>query len=476
MNATSATCLMIVVSLCHSDEWPLECKEGKKQSPIALSQDIAQEQEFSALIFENYNYTYPVQSKNNGHSAEIRLHVQVQPSVKGGGLPHVYSLDHLHFHWGSEHTIDNYRFPLEMHLVHYAREYGNLTNALRYNGGVAVFSVLFDLSPDNDKIFEPLVDVIEKINGQVNVIQQMTFTIEDYLPRDTAGFYRYNGSLTTPDCTEGLIWTVFTNTLPISKSQVASFPTLKTQENERLEKNYRSLQPLNGRNVHIKVSPIRHSAVVTSHWTYDDQDKWPTLCKEGKKQSPISLARDEAKEEKFEPFIFDKYNKRYAVESKNNGHTVEFRISNASDNLPTVKGGGLSDAYKVDNLHFHWNSEHVIDDYRFPLELHIVHYAIKYKNIATALNYPGGVAVFAVLFDLSPDDDETFEPLVDVVDKLQQKGNVIQHPSLIIEDYLPRDTAGYFRYEGSLTTPGCTEGVIWTVFTNTLPVSKEQVF
>lgn len=44
-----------------------------------------------------------------------------------------------------------------------------------------------------------------------------------FLPRDTAGFYRYVGSLTTPSCNEGVIWTVFTNKIPISKQQVVNF-------------------------------------------------------------------------------------------------------------------------------------------------------------------------------------------------------------------------------------------------------------
>jgi len=222
--------------------------------------DIAEEKEFSAFIFERYYADYPVQSKNNGHSAEIRLHVQDQPSVRGGGLPEIYVLDHLHFHWQSEHTINGYRFPLELHLVHYARIYPNLTEALKVRDGVAVFSVLFDLSPDDDREFEPLIAVIDKLHDKVDKVEQMTFNIEDYLPRDTAGFYRYNGSLTTPDCTEGIVWTVFTNTLPISKNQVKSFSMLQTKEKRELPTNYRSLQELNGRVVHVKISPIRNFA------------------------------------------------------------------------------------------------------------------------------------------------------------------------------------------------------------------------
>ncbi|KAJ3666888.1 hypothetical protein Zmor_002313 [Zophobas morio] len=258
----------------NEDDWPIECKMGTKQSPIALSADIAQEENFSSFIFEQYDVTYPVQSKNNGHSVEIRLHVENQPTVKGGGLPHVYVLDHLHFHWESEHVIEDQRFPLELHLVHYASRYGNLSEALKYTGGVTVFSVLFYLSPDDDAHFVPLIDVIDKIQDQVNTIQEMHIRVDDFLPRDRAGFYRYNGSLTTPSCTEGIIWTVFTNKLPISKDQVKAFPYLKTEENEELRKNYRSLQKLNGRRVQIRRSPLNSSS---GSMTVDVMSKLVTL-------------------------------------------------------------------------------------------------------------------------------------------------------------------------------------------------------
>lgn len=46
---------------------------------------------------------------------------------------------------------------------------------------------------------------------------------------------------------------------------------------------------------------------------------------------------------------------------------------------------------------------------------------------------------------------------------------------VVAANFLPRNTAGFYRYEGSLTTPNCNEVVIWTLFTNTIPISKKQV-
>lgn len=45
----------------------------------------------------------------------------------------------------------------------------------------------------------------------------------------------------------------------------------------------------------------------------------------------------------------------------------------------------------------------------------------------------------------------------------------------LFSELLPKNLTSYFRYEGSLTTPGCGEAVVWTVFEASLPISLDQV-
>lgn len=73
------------------------------------------------------------------------------PELSGGPLRAPYTFWQMHFHWGtdnlrgSEHTINNVSFPMEVHAVHFKSEYGSARNALRYPDGLAVVSFLYQV-------------------------------------------------------------------------------------------------------------------------------------------------------------------------------------------------------------------------------------------------------------------------------------------------------------------------------------------
>ena len=70
----------------------------------------------------------------------------------GGPLEQTYKLLQLHFHWGtkdsqgSEHTFNEKRFPMEMHLVHKASTVESVESALQTFDGLAVAAFLFEVS------------------------------------------------------------------------------------------------------------------------------------------------------------------------------------------------------------------------------------------------------------------------------------------------------------------------------------------
>ena len=128
----------------------------------------------------------------------------------------------FHFHTISEHTISGRFSALEAHLV---------TNVTAPNTScaancTAVFTVLYDFSPDGlegSPFLAPFLDNIPAsatTNTSRNLGSSYTLNLTDYFPANTAQRVQYSGSLTTPPCTEGVSWTVFTNVRVISYSQV----------------------------------------------------------------------------------------------------------------------------------------------------------------------------------------------------------------------------------------------------------------
>ncbi|XP_066907193.1 carbonic anhydrase 1 [Halyomorpha halys] len=169
-----------------------------------------------------------------GNGVKVTPDPSVRIAISGGGLRGNYVLQSAHFHFGSEHLIDSKRSALEAHLVHYREIYGDKTDAASNDPeGIAVLGTLFCESRVNDN----LQKVLQGANGP-----QFKLTFRDFLPNNL-DFYRYQGSLTTPPCSEAVVWTVFKNSLPISTEQIetikGAFPNV--------ESTYRNVKPLNGR-------------------------------------------------------------------------------------------------------------------------------------------------------------------------------------------------------------------------------------
>lgn len=76
----------------------------------------------------------------------------------------------------------------------------------------------------------PLLSGLRKI-GSNSSDQTLKFNVLNILPKLITDYYRYDGSLTTPTCSEGINWYVSDNKLKISKQQLNGFKTLKDPEN-----------------------------------------------------------------------------------------------------------------------------------------------------------------------------------------------------------------------------------------------------
>jgi len=193
--------------------------EGLNQSPINIDQTIAAE--LPALKF---HYSSKAETIiNNQRTVQINFH-------EGSAL----ELDHQHFqlkqfhlHSPSENTIHGKSYAMEMHLVH--------ANA---QGELAVVAVMFEQGQENQKL-KKLWQELPKQAGKSILLKHQDLAAA-FLP-ERLDYYRFNGSLTTPPCSEGVRWIVLKDIQQASKQQIQAFSSLMEHPNNR------PVQPTNAR-------------------------------------------------------------------------------------------------------------------------------------------------------------------------------------------------------------------------------------
>ncbi|KAJ7560323.1 hypothetical protein O6H91_04G124400 [Diphasiastrum complanatum] len=156
--------------------------------------------------------------------------------IRGGGSLIIkgvnYSLAYVDFHSPSEHTINGVEFPLEMQVFHVSPE-----------GANAIIVAVFEYGEAENPVLEQVTSQLGKLKKNqalagvpVNIYSK---------PTDTHHYYQYGGSLTTPPCTEGVIWTIVSTIYKVSPIQLALFRVALEGSNSR------PVQALNERKVSV---------------------------------------------------------------------------------------------------------------------------------------------------------------------------------------------------------------------------------
>ena len=179
------------------------CADGSAQSPI----DIRNASELDLVDIEFHYGESANKIFNNGHT--IQVNIDAGSAIIYNGIR--YDLLQFHFHSPSEHTINGQAAPLEIHFVHQDSKSGNL----------AVVGILLTKGESENDAYAAVFDHLPAQVGEPEATGE-SIALSALLPK-TRTFYTYQGSLTTPPCSEIVRWLLLDNPIELSAAQVAAF-------------------------------------------------------------------------------------------------------------------------------------------------------------------------------------------------------------------------------------------------------------
>ncbi|MDR1367581.1 MAG: carbonic anhydrase family protein [Candidatus Accumulibacter sp.] len=181
------------------------CSSGKRQSPIDIQDAIALD-----LDTVKTDYTPAMMRVVDSEKSLFLL-------IYGGGMTFQgkeYELTQINFHRPAETTVGGKVYDMEAQIVHRAVDDGKL----------AVVSVLLEKGLENPVLQTGLNHLPLERGGEVMPPDQL-IEVDRLLPAERK-YFAFMGSLTTPPCTEDVIWIVFMQPQQVSAAQLAIYDRL----------------------------------------------------------------------------------------------------------------------------------------------------------------------------------------------------------------------------------------------------------
>ncbi|XP_016145509.1 carbonic anhydrase 4-like [Sinocyclocheilus grahami] len=197
---------------CSAVAWPIIAEKycnGTQQSPVDIvTANVQANTNLTAFTFTGYDdNTTLTEIKNTGTTIQVTLDPK-KMHVEGGDLPGLFA---------------------SMHFIEASNDTGR---------------------PESWKTLTSYLAKIASAGDKTHVSDKLT--MDDLLfGVDRTKYYRYLGSLTTPNCDEGVIWTIFKDPIKVSRDLIDLFTTTvyinKTSNSPLMTNTFRGVQPINGR-------------------------------------------------------------------------------------------------------------------------------------------------------------------------------------------------------------------------------------
>ncbi|MCJ8735364.1 hypothetical protein PDJAM_G00246100 [Pangasius djambal] len=264
-------------------------KETLLHSPINLEHVVVKNDSIEPLELRGFGVPQKSWTVVNVRDT-VAVKFQAGMTVKGGSIKHDYRIVEMRFHWGSnttngsEHKLDDRRFPMEMQIVGLAPGFSDVEAASLVQSGLLMIGIFVDIASDENKAFKAIAHAVLNVPYPGDLKQSVKHTsvsivhavhsnhflfcfpgdsvsvtppaLSHLLP-DNYKFYQYHGGQTTPPCLQTVTWIVFEKPIFISKEQYLLFIThlYYSDKHDTVKKllvdNYRFIQPRLNRQIFV---------------------------------------------------------------------------------------------------------------------------------------------------------------------------------------------------------------------------------
>lgn len=234
---------------------------GEKQSPINIqTQTVKKIKNGNILLVTDFD-TYPakIQAYNSQYNVHFEFTYLNRPLLSGGPLQSTYSLQEMHFHFGtnktgSEHLIDGKSDEGEMHLVFQNTLYNDSSEASENADGMAVLTRLLTRTKKTKQKMKAnlyqFFSNVKEVNSTYEILAPNTFSLRDFYGNLKFDYYTYDGSLTTPGCSESVKFIIAKEKLKIRSESLTSFRKVRGYE-DFIAPNYRPTQQIGDRDIFL---------------------------------------------------------------------------------------------------------------------------------------------------------------------------------------------------------------------------------
>merc|ERR1711968_260760 len=273
-------------------------------------------------------------------------------------------------------------------------------------------------------------------------------------------YWTYDGSLTTPPCTEGVKWVVLKKRTPATSLQIQAFP---------FRGNFRPPQPIFARRIMSGSAPAWQWGYAAANGPHAWAANGYSFCG-GAHQSPINIETGKTREYTHFDFI-PQYQPQHNLYIINTGKSVEVQLRLTKNHISEengVKAAFESQTYFLTKISFHKESEHMVNGKKGAMEAQFNHRQEGNKDVAPHL-------VVSVIYQLSAECDSQLDVL-NWENLPQNVDNIGMHvpDSFLVEDLMPMSRR-YWTYDGTLTVPPCTPGVQWVILSEQRNICQRQL-